>query len=338
MGMLRPRTSPGDIAGILFAVAIFSVLCAAPKASVAAPAVPVIDIVMASRGSLFGSQSTEIFCVAHHDDGFPLAYNWTSSDGLLIPSGDSALWFAPEVPGTYPIIIEVHDDVGGFTSDTVSITVEQNEPPVVLSLTATPSQLLPGESSILTCEAYDEEGHAIDYEWLAPSGLLTGSGPTVAWTAPERPGDHRVAIKVLDELGATRTSDVIITVRCPEPPVIGELLVWPTLPDYTKLDIHGGYRLLRGQFTTCEIECVTVPSDADVTYTWSCTAGTIAGTGNIVLFTPPHDTAEVYVTATVSDICGQSAEAEVLFRVFLREEYPTEVPSAPGCLRCARGY
>jgi len=337
--MARPKLSPGDLAGILFALALFSVFIVTPNESEPAPvAMPVIDLVMASRNTVFGSQSTELFCVAHQADGNPLAYAWTSSDGLLIPSGDSALWFAPEVPGTYPIVVEVHDSVGGFTNDSVSVTVKQNDPPVITSLTATPSQLQPGESTILKCEADDLEGHALEFDWLSPTGEITGSGPVVTWTAPDRPGDFRVAIRVVDELGATRTGDVVITVQCPEPPVIGELLVWPTLPDYTKLDIHGGYRLLRGQFTQCEIECVTVPPDAEVTYTWSCTAGSIAGTGNIVLFTPPHDTAEVYVTAKVSDICGQSAEAEVLFRVFLREEYHTEVPSAPGCLRCARGY
>ena len=337
--MARPRSSPGDIAGTLFALALVAAFVAAPSESAASPvATPVIDIVMASRTTVFGTQSTEIFCVAHQDDGAPLTYYWTSAHGTLIPSGDSALWFAPENPGVYSILVEVDDDAGGFAVDVVSITVEQNEPPVVRSLTAQPAELLPEESAVLSCDAYDIEGQLIDYEWIAPSGEIIGSGPSVTWRAPDRPGDHRVALRVSDELGSASIADVIIHVQCPEPPVIEQLLVWPTLPDYTKTDGQGGYRLLRGQLTTCEIECVASPSDANLSYQWSCTAGSIDGTGNIVLFTPPHDTTKVYVTATISDVCGHTSAGELLFRVFLGDTYPTDIPSAPGCLRCMRGY
>ncbi len=339
MGIARPKSSPGDIVGVFFALALFAAAFATPGESAASPpAVPVIDIVMASRSTLFGGQSTQVFCVAHDESVSELEYYWTCLGGTLVPSGDSAVWFAPEIPGTYPVAVQVYDGIGGFAGDGVSITVVQNDPPALASVTAQPDRLLPGESTVLTCEASDPEGQAIVYDWLAPTGEIAGSGSSVTWTAPARPGDHIVILTATDELGATSTYDVVIHVQCPEPPAIDQLIVWPTMPDYTKVDNRGAYRLLRGSLTQCEIECVTTPSDANLTYEWSCTKGSIDGTGNIVLFIPPQESTEVYVTATVRDVCGQSTEAQVLFRVYLGDKYPTDIPTAPGCLRCARGY
>jgi len=337
--MAHPREAPVDIAGMAFAIALFALFLVTPDGSAdAAPATPTIDFMMATRSTVFTDESTEVFCIAHHADDRPLIYTWFASEGILVPSNDSALWFAPAEPGTYTVSVEVRDDAGSIAYDSVTIAAVPNEPPVVASLTAVPSQLLPGESATLTCDAYDPEGQAIEYEWLGPSGYIEGTGPVVTWTAPARPGPHNVVVKVTDEMGASHTRNVRITVVCPTPPQIEELLVWPMLPDYTTEDVRGGYRLLRGSYTECELECIAVAPYGDLTYQWSATDGSISGTGPIVLFTPPHDTAEVYVTVVVRDVCGQSAEAEMLFRVFLREEYSTVVDYQPGCLRCLYGY
>jgi hypothetical protein len=339
MGIARTKTSPGDLAGMAFAMALFSLIIVTPTGNVeATPATPVIDLVVASRGTVFTSESSEVFCVAHHDDGMPLTYIWSSAAGMLIPSVDSAVWFAPEEPGTYAIAVEVSDDAGASSNNSVIITVVQNEPPIVMSVTAEPALLSPGESATLFCEAKDIEGHAIEYEWVAPPGIISGTGPRVTWTAPARPGQHYVPVRVTDEMGASRTRNVMISVRCPEPPVIQELLVWPVLPDYSKFDAHGDYRLLRGSLTKCELQCVALVSYGDLTYEWSCTEGTIEGEGAIVLFTPPDATTGVYVTAKVIDSCGKSAVKELFFRIYQGDEYPTAAESLPGCMRCLYGY
>ena len=339
MGIAPAKTSPGDIAGMAFAMALFSLIVVTPTGNVeATPAMPVVDLVVASRVMVFTSESSEVFCVAHHDDGAPLTYIWSCVDGMLMPAGDSAVWFAPAEPGTYTIAIEVRDDAGGTASDSVTITAVKNQPPIVMSVTAEPTELSPGESATLFCDAQDIEGHAIEYEWVAPPGIISGTGATVKWTAPARPGRHYVPVRVTDEMGASRTRNVMISVRCPEPPVIQELLVWPELPDYTKLNVHGDYRLLRGSLTQCQLECVASTAYGDLTYEWSCTEGTIDGTGAIVLFTPPDATTEVYVTAKAIDACGKSVEKELFFRIYQGEEYPTDVESLPGCMRCLYGY
>ncbi len=338
--MARPRTSPGDIAGVFFALALFAAMFASTTSHSAASPVsaPVIDILMASRTSVFNMQSTELYCVAHQDDGSPLTYFWTCSGGAVVPSGDSALWFAPDSPGAYPIVVEVNNDMGGFAVAAVFVTVVQNQPPEIVSLTAEPDEVQPGGSAVLTCEVHDPEGQALTYEWLGPSGDIAGSGPTVTWIAPYRSGEHVTALRVTDELGASSTKNLTLYVACPVPPVVDKLVVWPTMPDYTKVDIHGDYRLLHGKYTKCEIECDAIGQEGQLTYEWSCTEGSIEGTGDLVIFTPPHKTTDVHVTVRVSDTCGQTADSELLFHVYMGDDYPTAVDFLPGCMRCLRGY
>ncbi len=340
-GMARSTSSPGDIAGIVFAVALFLLFAVMPpvQPTEAAPAAPVINFMMASRTTVFTTQSCEVYCVAQHEDELPLTYLWSSSAGSVMPSGDSAVWFAPDEPGTYLIVVQVLDEAGQATTDNLTIEAVKNKAPIVSSVTAEPSLLLPGQSATLTCNAEDLEGHSISYEWLSSTGDIDGLGSSVTWTAPAQPGSHYVVVRATDELGETRTRNVMVTVQCPEPPVITELAVWPTLPDYTKEDIRGGFRLLRGSLTSCELECFVELPYGEATYEWTCTEGTIEGRGPIVLYVPPNATAEALVTVTVSDVCGNSAQAEVLFRVFQREEYSNEILSNEGgCLRCLYGY
>lgn len=338
--MARPRTSSGDIAGVVFALAFFSLFLVTPQETVeATPATPVISFMMASRSTVFETQSSEVFCVAHHDDGSPLTYCWSCDGGTLMPSRDSTIWFAPEESGSYAVSVDVYDDAGAATRDSVTITVERNEPPVVAAVTAEPALLLPGQTTVLSCDALDPEGHSIAYEWITLSGTLSGSGASATWTAPDYAGRYNIIVRVTDELGAAHTRNVMVDVHCPEPPVVDELIVWPSLPDYTKVDINGGYRLLRGSLTQCELECVALAPYGELSYEWTCTEGTIEGRGPIVLFTPPNAITEVHVTVRVSDVCGQSVETEELFKIFQREPYSTEiVTNEVGCLRCLRGY
>lgn len=337
--LFQSRALSAEAAGAAFALVLFSLFVLTPTGSAdPEPAVPEISFMMASRGTVFGTESSEVFCVAHHADAAPLTYVWSSDGGTLLPGTDSAVWFAPEMPGNYTISVEVLDDAGSGATDNISITVAPNEAPVVTALAAEASTLLPNQSTTVRCEAHDSEGHTLSYDWMGPSGSLSGSGPEVTFTAPVRADRYHVAVTVTDELGASSSQVLELNVVCPEPPAITELLVWPSLPDYTKEDMRGGYRLLRGSLTQCELECVATPSEG-VTYEWSCTEGTIEGAGPIILFIPPNATTEVVVTLRVSDACGQYAEASETFKVYQREPYSTEiVTNEVGCLRCLRGY
>ncbi len=345
MGTTRQfGSSPGDVAGILFGIAILGVLLAVPADATQSiepvdtePVDPVIETLVASRDTLFVSQSSELVCIASHDHNASLTYTWSSAYGRLIPMKHKALWQAPANPGTYAVKVEVEDSDGGSASAVTIVQVRDNAPPAITSLSADPAVLLPGQISTLRCEASDPDGHTISYEWQCSAGVISGLGPMVTLTAPEEPGTLSATVRVTDELGASRTRTVTVDVLPADPPIIEDLLVWPLLPDYTKEDFRGGYRLLRGSLTQCEIECVAYAAGRELTYEWSCTEGTIEGAGPMVLFTPPNATTEVYVKVTVSDVFGQAAEEELLFRIFQREEYSREIErSSGGCVVCLR--
>jgi hypothetical protein len=63
---------------------------------------------------------------------------------------------------------------------------DKNHPPNILTLTAVPSQILPGGTTVLTVVAVDaDSGDTISYSWTSSTGTL--SAPTSAvssWTAP----------------------------------------------------------------------------------------------------------------------------------------------------------
>jgi len=304
----------GDVVG-----AVFFFLAPVTKAEPENVA-PAIGSLFSSHDQLYGTQSCELQCSARDDDEDALAFEWSSTDGKVTPSGATASWTAPRQPGSYAIMVEVRDGNGGYDTSFVIVTVARNQSPAINTMTCSPPLLLPGELSTVSCDASDPDGHALAYEWSSSSGEVSGSGQTITWTAPSAPGTYLVAVRVYDGLGGESTHTVLLRVAPTAPPVIEELIVRPFLPEYTK-EYPWGYRLLRGCLCECEIECVASAMGKELTYDWSCSEGSIEGSGPAVLFIPPKSPAEVHVTVTVSDVFGHSATGELFFKVFNREPY-----------------
>ena len=81
---------------------------------------------------LDGSQSSD-------PDGDPLQLTWSGAAGTA--EGPSVTFSL--LPGTYSFTLTVDDGRGGTATDTVSLTVVDNAPPVIGTLTASPSVLAP---------------------------------------------------------------------------------------------------------------------------------------------------------------------------------------------------
>lgn len=68
----------------------------------------------------------------------------------------------------------------------------------ITSLTANPNTLHAGETSTITAAVdYDGDG-TVTYEWSADDGIISGSGSTVTWTAPDSAGTFLIALTVSD--------------------------------------------------------------------------------------------------------------------------------------------
>jgi hypothetical protein len=64
-----------------------------------------------------------ITCVAQDADGDELSYGWSANRGGISAEGNIATWTAPNCDGTYDIIVEVKDSLGGEVTRTVQIKV-----------------------------------------------------------------------------------------------------------------------------------------------------------------------------------------------------------------------
>lgn len=136
-----------------------------------------------------------------------------------------------QTPGTKTIRLEVRDDGsddGGGTggcgssgssprrSSTTVRTVEvqaafPNRPPVIQSLTATPTDVAPGASVSVICVATDPDGDTLTYIWTASGGVVTGSGSTVTWAAGQT-GTYTITCVVSDgQAQVSRTVQVTVT-------------------------------------------------------------------------------------------------------------------------------
>ena len=92
-------------------------------------------------------------------------------------------------------------------------TEPKNEAPVISSLTAEPSSVEIGGTSILTCVAIDDDGDELTYTWEESSGSISGTGSSVTWLAPNTEGTYSVSCTVDDGNGGQDIESVNISVE-----------------------------------------------------------------------------------------------------------------------------
>ncbi len=90
----------------------------------------------------------------------------------------------------------------------------ENNAPVINSVNANPSSVYPGEDATLSCNADDEDGDVITYEWSAEAGTLSATNlSSVIWTAPMDTGHYAMEVIVEDGEGLADTGGVTVTVN-----------------------------------------------------------------------------------------------------------------------------
>ena len=128
-------------------------------------------------------------------------------------------WQAPAAEGTYSISVALSDSgtllCGGRNSVSgtvdVLVTTSTNRPPVVGTLTASPTQLLPGQSAALLCAASDPDGDPITYAWSADTGTLTANGASATFVGT-LPGVATVTCTASDPRGAAGSGTVRVSI------------------------------------------------------------------------------------------------------------------------------
>jgi large repetitive protein len=135
-----------------------------------------------------------------------------SSANLSGVSGGSYT-FAPTAPGTYTFYLNATDAVDGSSHVTATVTVV---PPLVATLTASPTTTQVGEASVLTLGF---SGGVAPITWTltvnGSSANLSGVGDDLYAFAPTAPGTYTFYLNATDAVGSTSKATAVVTVDPP---------------------------------------------------------------------------------------------------------------------------
>ena len=253
-----------------------------------------------------------IECAASDEDGDELTYEWFAIGGKVIGEGPAVTWHAPEAEGVYNIMVKVTDPEGAEARDHVALTVKANLPPAIGNLAADRDWVSPRGSCRIECTASDPDGDELSYLWCADGGEISGSGPVVTWTAPDRVGLCNLAVAVSDGLDGRAESSLVLSVSLAPPPVIQDLRFTPQDEEYFQ-ELAGGYKILKGR--KCRIECVVKDPADGLLYQWTSAKGETLGDGPVLKWTAPEERGEVNIALTVSDTEGNMVGRNIVFKV-----------------------
>jgi len=132
---------------------------------------------------------------------------------------------------------------------------KENRPPVINSITASSQVFYPESTYTFECSAYDLDGDYLTYHWSCTNGtLLSSSGKTVNWKAPERSGTAIISCEVRDGKGGRDKMDKGVTIK----PITITIINWSGYIEagyayhwerYIKKDwtIHGYFSVAGGE-------------------------------------------------------------------------------------------
>ena len=169
--------------------------------------------------------------------------------------------------------------------------VQVNHSPLIISLKTNQNIITPLGNCQVSCIASDQDGDNLNYSWLAEEGKITGEGYKIIWTAPGNEGIYSIRIRLSDDEESIEKT-IKITVRNNHVPVINGLFA----------DVKWVKPL-----EDCHFICRAEDSDDDeLNYRWNTIAGSINGTGPIIVWTAPQQAGPQDITVTVSDKYGGS--------------------------------
>ncbi len=176
-------------------------------------------------------------------------------------------------------------------------------PTSITSITATPSEVVAGETSTISCAisagtSSSSSTVTYTYSWAATGGSFTTSfGNPVTWTAPTTAGTYVITVNVSGTDGTSVSASVNIKVisstESTTAPVINNIALSSTTIG------TGGYSMI-----TCEATS-RVGSSESLSYSWSCSGGTLSSSvGKTIQWTAPATAGTYTIAVTVSDSGG----------------------------------
>src|ERR1035437_5374907 len=171
-----------------------------------------------------------------------------------------------------------------------------NYPPRIKSLSPDSSGILLNKSVNVYCTAEDKNNDTLNYIWSAGSGIITGSGSQIIYTAPAAPGDFYIRCIIDDNHGGKDTAQITIHVfvTINHPPVINKINAKPR-----KINLSSSSTF------TC---FASDPDNDTLNYSWSSLSGNFTGTGTSVTWNAPSSVGNYYIACLVTDNHGGSVK------------------------------
>ena len=164
-------------------------------------------------------------------DGSIVTYEWDFGDGAK-STGKIVTHTYSEV-GTYAVTLTVTDNHGIKTSDTLTVQVNrENNPPVISGLSAEQAQVLPGATTTIIATVYDPDKDNLTFRWSVNGGSISGTGPSVVWNAPDKPGTYIVNLEINDGHGGIQGDSISVHVST-------ETVVSSQKPQGPYVDLYG---------------------------------------------------------------------------------------------------
>jgi PKD repeat protein len=228
-------------------------------------------------------------------DGSITSYEWAFDDGTTATGPDATHRYASA--GEYTVTLTTQDNDGATSSDTVTVSVAENQPPSA-SATANRTSAKVDEAVAFDGSASsDSDGTITSYEWAFDDGTIA-TGPTATHRYSST-GTYNATLTVTDDNGATSTAEVTVSVAENVPPTAS------VSANRTAVDPDGAIAF-DGSASS--------DSDGSITsYEWTFDDGTTA-TGSTA--THRYSSTGTYnATLTVTDDNGATSTAEVTVEV-----------------------
>jgi hypothetical protein len=174
---------------------------------------PVIDSLIARPAAVGEGNICNITCLAHDPEGSKLTYYWSVEKGEIKGSGNSVTWLAPAGLNSCIFKVIASDESGNTTVMSDNVTVLPNHIPEIRNLSASPSSVVGGKTSLISCDASDADHDLLQFIWSATTGIITGDGNQVTWAAPNDCQQATITVMVSDLRGGTVSKPITISVH-----------------------------------------------------------------------------------------------------------------------------
>jgi hypothetical protein len=172
-------------------------------------------------------------------------YSWFVNGVLAQTSATNAFtWIAPQVAGPYSIVLKVETGVNTL-KDSVSVKVVEHipTPPVVTEIVSDRTFYYNTQSALLTCNATNQSGGVLVYNWIVTQGTITNTiNSTANWQSPADEGLYEIVCEVTNTDGLKATGVKQLLIKKTSTVTTTPLAYYPldgNVLDYSGNEYHG---------------------------------------------------------------------------------------------------